>query len=73
MSTNFVYHKFELTDGFYSVSNMQGYFEYILNKVTFRIKRGHYLDFLTSKTREIPGSNKIKVTKDENSENVFRL
>ena len=68
-----VYQKFELADGSHFVSDMQGYFEYILNKVTFRIKTGYYLDFLTPKTRKLPGSTKIKVTKDENSENVSHL
>ena len=73
--------KFELPNGFYSVSDNRDYFEYILktyggnnsdnssiriyiNKIekgiTFEIKIGHYLEFLTPETIELFGTTKSK-------------
>ena len=42
----------------------------IQNRITFKIKTGYYLDFLTPETMELLGSTKIKITKDENDENM---
>ena len=73
---------FELTDGLYSVSDIQDYFEYIMKKhdtftdnpPTFRIKKGYYyLELLTPETMKLLGSTKSKITKYENSENVPHL
>ena len=73
---------FELTDGLYSVSDIQDYFEYIMKKhdtftdnpPTFRIKKGYYyLELLTPETMKLLGSTKSKITKCENSENVPHL
>ena len=71
--------KLELSDGPYSVSDIQDYFEYILkydssiriyaNKIeirfTFKIKTGYYLKLLTPETMKLLGSteNKIKIVK----------
>ena len=43
------------------------------NRITFKIKAGYYLEFLTRKTIKLLGNNKIKITKDENGENVLHL
>ena len=81
--------KFELPDGSYSVSDILDYFEYILkkhsesvdnpsirmyiNRITFKIKNGYYLELLTSKTMKLLGSTESKITKDKNGENVPHL
>ena len=82
--------KFELSDGSYSVSDIQDYFEYILkkhgedidkpsvqiyvnkieNRVTFKVKNGYSLEFLTPETVKLLGSTKNEITKYKNSENV---
>ena len=73
---------FEFTDGLYSVSDIQDYFEYIMKKhdtftdnpPTFRIKKGYYyLELLTPETMKLIGSTKSKITKYESSENVPHL
>ena len=38
----------------------------IENRITFKIKRGYYLELLTSKTMKLLGSTKSKITKSEN-------
>ena len=43
------------------------------NRVTFKIKRGYYLEFLTPETMKLLGSTEIKITKDKNAENVPHL
>ena len=43
------------------------------NRITFKIKSGHYLRLLTSKTLKLLGSTKRKIPKDMNSENVPHL
>ena len=43
------------------------------NKVRFRIKRGYYLELLTSETVELFGSSKSKIIKDKNGESVLHL
>ena len=77
--------KFELPDGSYSVSDIQDYFEFILekhgedidqpsvhiyvnkveNRITFKIKNGYSLEFLTSETMKLLGSTENKITKDK--------
>ena len=47
--------------------------ERIENRITFKIKTGNYLELLTLETIKLLGSTKIKITKDENSENVPHL
>ena len=39
----------------------------------FKMKTGYYLELLTPETMKLLGSNKIKVTKDKNGENVPNL
>ena len=43
------------------------------NRITFKIKTGYDLDLLTPETMKLLGSTKIKITEDENDENVPRL
>ena len=82
-----------MLDGSYSVSDIQDYFEYILqkhgentdkpsvqihvnkieNRVTFKIKSGYSLELVTPETMKLLGNAKIKITKDENGENVPHL
>ena len=59
--------EFELSDGPYSMSDIQDYFEYILkkmekrliilqiyvNRITFEIKTGYYLKLLTPETMKL--------------------
>ena len=40
------------------------------NRITFKIKTGYYLEFLTPETMNLLGTIKIKITKDENGENI---
>ena len=49
------------------------YVNKIKNKITFKIKRGHYLELLTTETMKLPGSTKSKITKSGNDENVPHL
>ena len=43
------------------------------NRITFKTKTGYYLEFLTSETKKVLESTKIKITKDENGGNVHHL
>ena len=43
------------------------------NTITFKIKTGYYLEFLTPETMKLLGSIKSKTTKNENVENVPNL
>ena len=43
------------------------------NKIPLKVKTGYYLQLLTSERKKLLGSNKSKITKDENGENVLRL
>ena len=45
----------------------------IEKRITFKIKTGYYLEFLTSETMKLLGSTKSKITKGENSKNVPHL
>ena len=38
--------------------------------MTFKIRTGYYLEFLTHETMKLLGSTKSKLTKDKNGENV---
>ena len=49
------------------------YVNKIENRVAFRIKTGYYLELLSPKTVEVPGSTKSKIAKNENGENVPHL
>ena len=49
------------------------YVNKIENAVTFKIKRGYYLELLTPETMKLLGSTKSKITKDKNGENVSHL
>ena len=46
------------------------YVNKIENRITFKLKRGYYLEFLTPQTMKLLGSTKSKITKDKNGENV---
>ena len=43
------------------------------NRITFKIKTGHYLELLTSEAMKLLGSTKSNITKDKNGENVTHL
>ena len=47
------------------------YIKKIKNRITFKIKTGYYLDFVTPETKKLLG--RTKITKDENGETVPRL
>ena len=49
------------------------YVNKIENRITFTIKTGYYLDFLTPKTMKLLGSTKSKIDKDKNGENMSHL
>ena len=53
--------------------SMRIYGNNIGSRITFTIKTGYYLEFLTSETIKLFGSTKSKITKDENGENVPHL
>ena len=42
----------------------------IEKRITFKIKRGYYLELLRPETMKLLGSTKNKITKDKNGENV---
>ena len=45
----------------------------IKNRVTFKIRKGYYLELLTPETMKLLGSTKSKITKDKNGENFPNL
>ena len=49
------------------------YINRIENRITFEIKSGYYLEFLTPETMKLLGSAENKITKDKNGETVPRL
>ena len=49
------------------------YVNKIKNRITFKIKAGHYFQVLWPDTLELPGSTKSKISKDENGENMPHL
>ena len=52
---------------------VQIYVNKIENRITFQIKDGYTLEFLTPETMKLFGSTKNKITKDKNGENVAHL
>ena len=54
-------------------SSIKIYVNKIKNRVTFKIKKGYYLELLTPETMKLLGSTKSKITKDKNGENVPHL
>ena len=42
------------------------------NRITFKIKTGDYLYFLTPEMIKLLTSNKSKITKDKNAENMTK-
>ena len=50
--------------------SMRKYVYKIENKITVRIKKGYYLELLTSETVKLLGSTKCKINKGENDENI---
>ena len=75
--------KYKLSDRSYSISDIQDYktdnpwirkyVNKIENRITFKVKAGYYLDFLTPETMKLLGSTKSKITKNENGETVPHL
>ena len=53
--------------------SIQIYVNKIKNRITFKIKNGYSLELLTKETMKLLGSNKNKITKDKNGENVPHL
>ena len=49
------------------------YINKIENRIPFKIKTGNYLELITPETMELVGSTKVKITKNENGENVPNL
>ena len=49
------------------------YIDKIENRIPFKIKTGNYLELITPETMELVGSTKVKITKNENGENVPNL
>ena len=49
------------------------YVNKIENRITFKTKRGYYLELLPPKTMKLLGSTESKITKDKNDENVPHL
>ena len=53
--------------------SVQMYVNKIEYRVTFKIKNGYSLEFLTPETMKLLGSTKNKITNDKNGENVPHL
>ena len=53
--------------------SVQIYVNKIENRVTFKIKNGYSLEFLTSETMKLLGNTENKITKDKNGEKVPHL
>ena len=49
--------------------SVQTYVNKIENRVTFKVKDGYSLEFLTPETMKLLGNIENKITKDKNSEN----
>ena len=49
------------------------YVNKIENRITFKTKKGYYLEFWTPETLKLLGSTKSKITNDEYGENVPHL
>ena len=55
------------------IHQLKYYVNKIENRITFKIKSGYYLEFLTSETIKLLGSAESKITKNKNGENVPHL
>ena len=79
---------FGLPDGSYSVSerkrkekkktvsdnpSIRIYVNKIENRITFKIKRGFYLELLTPEAMKLLASIKSKIANDRNGENMLHL
>ena len=53
--------------------SVQIYVNKIENRITFKIKNGYSLEFLTPETMKLLGSTENKITEDKNGENVPHL
>ena len=53
--------------------SVQIYVNEIENRITFKIKKGYRLEFLTPETMKLLGSTENKIIKDKNDENVPHL
>ena len=49
------------------------YLSKIENRITFKIKKGYYLELLTPETMKLRGSTTSKINKDKYGENVHHL
>ena len=49
------------------------YINKIEKRITFKIKKGYYLELLTPEKMKLFGGSKSKITKDENGDNVPHL
>ena len=49
---------------------MKIYTNKIANRISFKIKTGHYFELLTPETMKLLGSTKSKITENKNGENV---
>ena len=49
------------------------YVNKIENRITFKVKKEWYPGLLTPEKKQLLGSTKTKITKDENSENMAHL
>ena len=49
------------------------YVNKIEHRVTYKIKRGYYLELLTLEAMKLFGSTEIKITKDKNGKNLPHL
>ena len=52
------------------IPSIRIYLNKIENRITFKIKKGYYLELLTPETTKLLGSTKSKITNDENGKNV---
>ena len=51
-------------------ASIEIYLNEIENRITFKIKTGHYLEHLTPETMKLLESTESKIPNDENGENV---
>ena len=55
------------------ITHHQNICKKIENRVTFKIKKGYYLEVSTRETMKLLGSTEIKIAKDKNGESVPHL
>ena len=53
--------------------SVQIYVNKIKNRITFKVKKGYSLEFLTAETMKLLGSTENNIIKDKNGENVPHL